>query len=150
MPVSVLIISIFRLIVIMGVFWIPPVKTCAQLTLYHDVFRGGITAGGFSTGLGEGSSEVSLYIEPGSTIRKAYLLAFSTFDASEVLYVNSNSFEFSSVNRVASFSHTNIAFSPVHLHLIDITEWMQANLTQTFILEVPSQSGLPFEGVFAP
>jgi len=122
----------------------------AQLVYYQDVFRGGVTAGGFSTGLGTGSGVVEVYIEPGSTIRKAYLFAFSSINADEVLYINNSAFNFNSENRVASFGTTASWFSPLHLHVIDITTWVQSNFTDSFNMEVPLQPGLPYEGVFAP
>lgn len=117
---------------------------------YQDVFHGGVTAGGFSTGLGAGSGVVDLYIEPGSTIRKAYLFAFSTINADEVLYINNSAFYFNSENRVASFGTTASWFSPIHLHVIEVTNWLQSNFTDSFNMEVPSQPGMPYEGVFAP
>jgi len=122
----------------------------AQLVYYQDTFRGGITGGGFSTGLGAGSGVVDLYIEPGSTVRKAYLLAFSSINADAVLYINSSAFDFNSENRVASFGTPASWFSPMHLHVIDVTNWLQSNFADSFNMEVPLQPGLPYEGVFAP
>lgn len=39
----------------------------AQQLFHSDIFHGGVTAGGFSTGLGVGSGVVNLHIESGQT-----------------------------------------------------------------------------------
>ena len=49
-----------------------------QDIFHQDVFKGGVTWGGFSTGLGVGSGNLQLYVEPGSIIKKVYLFAFSS------------------------------------------------------------------------
>jgi hypothetical protein len=125
-------------------------STSSQTILYQDIFSGGVTAGGFSTGMGAGSGTVQLYIEPGSTIRKAFLFAFSTFDAAENLYVNGTPFLFSETNRVSTFNHANQDFTPIHLHMNDVTEWLIDNYTDNFLMSVNIQSGMPFEAAFAP
>nr|WP_299204138.1 hypothetical protein [uncultured Brumimicrobium sp.] len=49
----------------------------SQTVFYQDICNCGVTAGGFSAGGGASNGTVELYIEPGSTIRKAFLMAFS-------------------------------------------------------------------------
>ncbi len=118
--------------------------------MYQDVFHGGVTAGGFSTGQGIGSGVVQLHIEPGSVIRKAFLLAYSANIQEDSVIINNETFSFNQINCIESFQITNIYFSPLHLHCIDITQWLQNNLTDNFSVTTIYQAGLPFKGVFAP
>lgn len=122
----------------------------SQLLYSQDIFNGGVTAGGFSTGEGTGVGNLSLHIEPGSSIRKAVLFSYSVNFAQGILYINGESFPIQENNTVSTFSHTNSFFSPISIHCIDITEWLQNNLTTNFIMEVPFQSGMPFSAVYAP
>lgn len=50
----------------------------SQMAFYQDQFKGGVTGAGYSTGAltaGPNTGSISIHIAPGSTIRKAYLLA---------------------------------------------------------------------------
>jgi hypothetical protein len=51
------------------------ITSFSQAPFYQDIFNGGVTAAGFSTGLGSGSGSFDIYIEPGSTIKKAFLIS---------------------------------------------------------------------------
>ncbi|MFA5670685.1 MAG: gliding motility-associated C-terminal domain-containing protein [Balneolaceae bacterium] len=118
---------------------------------YSDVFHGGVTAGGFSTGLGVGSGVVNLHIESGSTVRKSLILTFSTGKhTNQPIEINNIDYYFNSSNVISSFSITNPYFSPIYLHCIDITNILNSLPTSVFSITVPSQPELPFEGVFAP
>lgn len=62
----------------------------SQSVVYQDICHCGVTAGGFSTGLGSGTGKVELHIEPGSTIRKAYLFSYTERNPSpNTIIVNS-------------------------------------------------------------
>ncbi len=122
----------------------------SQHVFYQDVFHGGVTGGGFSTGLGIGVGNLQLYIEPTSTIRKAFILAFSSNSAEDTLFINGDGFGFNQETVIANMDHTSLFNSPQQLHLIDITEWLDNNLTDNFLIEIPNQLELPFKGLFAP
>ena len=128
-----------------------PCKSVSQIIFHQDVFRGGVTAGGFSTGMGIGSGTVQLYIEPGSTIKKAYIFTFSTgLNTSESIIINGQNYTFNNSSKLVSFTHTNFYFSPINIHCIDFTNVLNISPTNSFQINIPNQNGLPFLGVFAP
>jgi len=45
----------------------------AQIVYYQETCQCGVTGAGFSTALGNGNGNFSIYIEPGSTVKKALL-----------------------------------------------------------------------------
>jgi PKD repeat protein len=95
----------------------------AQVKLYEDQFHGGVTGGSFSSGVnGTGSGTIDLYIDPASTIRKAYLIV-GRLGPSVPMTVNLNSM-------VLTFDASNEATPPFNcslygglsaVHAIDIS-----------------------------
>jgi gliding motility-associated-like protein len=123
----------------------------AQAVFYQDIFKGGVTVGGFSTGLGTGSGFINLHIEQGSVIRKAFIFTYSTGEnTSQLINVNNTNYLFDPDNTVVFFPFKNTYFSPISLHCIDITNELNNLLTSQFIITIPTQLELPFKGVFAP
>ncbi len=122
-----------------------------QILFQQDVFRGGVTGGGFSTGMGVGSGIVQLYIEPGSEIRRAYIIAFSSGEnATGSILINNIEYQFNAINNLSNVSHTSIFSSPIGTYIVDFTDDLLSAQTSTFFIEVPFQIGMPFKGVFAP
>lgn len=122
-----------------------------QTIFYQDVFHGGVTAGGFSTGLGVGSGTVDLYSEPSSTIRKAFIFIYSTGgNINDSILINGIYFKIKSMNQVIHFTHKNIYFSPIYIHCIDITDELNNLSTSSFLITIPIQPNLPYKGFFAP
>lgn len=120
----------------------------SQTVIYQDSFRGGVTGGGFSTGLGSGPGTFEIYMEPGSQIHKAFLFAFSSLDGtSGSINLNSQNYSINYENVIETFTHTNPFFSPLKLHVIEITQNFQSGIQN---IEVPSMDSMPFRGVFAP
>jgi hypothetical protein len=66
--IKILIISLSLL------FVLSPVKINAQNIFYQDLFYGGVTGAGYSPGLSTNSGYFSVYIEPNSMVRKAFLI----------------------------------------------------------------------------
>ncbi len=48
-----------------------------QIIFGQDIINGGVTGAGFSTDNGSGSGSFDIYIEQGSTVKKAYLFFYS-------------------------------------------------------------------------
>src|SRR5690554_946650 len=66
---------------------------CAQLVYYQDIFKGGVTGGGYNpTWNGNMPGEIELYIEPGSETRKALLFVgvYHSADSVREVMVNGN------------------------------------------------------------
>lgn len=64
----------------------------AQQVYYQDVFRGGVTGGGYNPGNSDLPGEIELYIEPGSIIRRAFLFVgiYNAADYTREVTVNGN------------------------------------------------------------
>src|SRR5690606_24270089 len=129
------------IVIIVGSF---SVKLFSQTLFYQDLFYGGVTAGGFSTGLGSVSGSFSLYIEPGSTIKKAYLFTYRIGYPPDVpITINGTPYLFDTTNVLMQVNHKTPNASPVHLYYYDFTNSLNTNITSTFNVTIPAQSGLP-------
>src|SRR5690606_19723966 len=73
----------------------------SQLIFHQETFRGGITGAGFSTALSSGNGSFDIYIEPGSTIKKAWLFAQRIGISDSVnIIINGTGYNFNSQNQV--------------------------------------------------
>lgn len=135
-----------RLVIIyIHLFFLSGIATTfhAQITFHQDIFNGGVTVGGFSTGMGAGSGTVQLYIEPGSTIRQAYLFTYSIgFPPPASILINNVPFVFDSSNEVISVAHVNEYASPVKIHYKNITDFINP-ITTSLDITIEDQFGLP-------
>ncbi|GIV28830.1 MAG: hypothetical protein KatS3mg027_2644 [Bacteroidia bacterium] len=119
-------------------------STHAQTLFHQDIFYGGVTAGGFSTGQGQGSGTLNLYIEPGSTIRKAYLFSYRQGYAPSVpITVNGTPYIFDTLDCIMTASHLSPLVFPIKLYYYDITDDLNSSITSTFNITIPNQFGLP-------
>lgn len=116
-----------------------------QNLFHQDIFNGGVTAGGFSAGLGAGSGVVELHIEPGSTIRKAYLFSYTMgYPPPTPITVNNVPYIFDTLNCIMSATHPNPLAVPVRLYFYDVTQDLSASITSTFnVALIPNGSNLP-------
>jgi gliding motility-associated-like protein len=121
-------------------------------TVYHqDVFYGGVTGGGFSTGLGLGAGLLDLFIEPSSTIRKAFLIAYSAGpNTQSSVLLNNIHFQFDSSNIVQINPQISQFYTPTNIHVIDVTEFISLNTMNQYTIETIVHPEMPFRGVFAP
>ena len=116
----------------------------SQTLFYQDVFYGGVTAGGFSTGQGSGSGSFNLYVEPGSTIKQAYLFTYRyRYPPNVPITINSTPYLFDTTNVLMQVKHKTPFASPVHLYYYDFTDSLNANITSTFNITIPAQPNLP-------
>jgi len=73
--------------IIICAFLFSPVD--AQMIYYQDTYKGGVTGGGFSPAFSDFPGEIELYIEPGSTVRRAFLFVSKYLNPeSHVLLLN--------------------------------------------------------------
>lgn len=116
----------------------------AQQLFYQDVFYGGVTGGGFSTGQGSGSGSFNLYIEPGSTIKKAYLFTYRIgYPPNVPITINGNPYVFDTTKSLMKVNHKSTFASPIDLYYYDFTDSLNTNITSTFNVSIPSQPNLP-------
>jgi hypothetical protein len=130
--------------IIICAFQFSPVD--AQLVYYQDTFRGGVTGGGFSPGFSDFPGEIELYIEPGSTVRRAFLFVTKYFDPEsdnltlngQTIYLQDNEFESNSFISVSSFGEPRTVAVVAH----DITDYVP-NLSGTLSFSITPPPALP-------
>jgi gliding motility-associated-like protein len=117
----------------------------SQVVYYQDVCKCGVTGAGFSTAMGSGSGSFDIYIEPGSTIKKAFLFGVHYGNGSGLknptpITINSEAFIFDSSN----FSGIEFeAAGPtleklISLHALDVTEILEPSVN-TYSITIPPQ-----------
>ncbi|MDT8411498.1 MAG: gliding motility-associated C-terminal domain-containing protein [Vicingaceae bacterium] len=118
-------------------------KSFSQRIFHQDIFYGGVTGAGFSTGLGYGSGSFNVYVDPSSTIKKAYLFSYSMgYPPPTTITLNSIGYLFDTTDAIINFSHINPYVSPVSLHVKDITQDIIPTVSN-YSITIPVQSGLP-------
>ena len=111
---------------------------------YQDVFYGGVTSGGFSTGQGAGSGTLNLFIEPGSSIKKAYLFTYRIgYPPNVPITINGAPFLFDTINVIMQVSHGSPFVGATNLYYYDFTNDLSSNITSAFNITIPNQFGLP-------
>lgn len=109
----------------------------SQLIFHQETFRGGITGAGFSTALSSGNGSFDIYIEPGSTIKKAWLFAQRIGISDSVnIIINGTGYNFNSQNQVTTNYFAISGMSAVHA--IDVTNHINPAVT-TYNVTIPPQ-----------
>lgn len=95
-----------------------------QITVYQDVFNGGIIAQGGSAGMTlNGSFNFDLSLPIGSTLRKAILISTSLQEPdSTLIRINNNLIDFDLTSKLSNVSHPLIDATPSKNYYTDITE----------------------------
>ena len=136
---------VFHIAFVFSLFFTSSAFLLSQNLFHQDIFYGGVTAGGFSTGQGAGSGTLNLYIEPGSTIRKAYLFSYRIgYPPTVPITINGMSYVFDTLNCIMSAPHLNHPIAhPIKLFYHDITSDLNSSITSSFNISIPDQFGLP-------
>ena len=105
-----------------------------QKLFHQDIYYGGVTAAGFSTGIGAWWPEdtITVNIAPGSSIRNAWMFVYtlgypdelSIVLDGELVQIDTN------VHMISTFSNTNPQSSPVRLYAVDISNLVEPNQTE--------------------
>ena len=114
----------------------------AQVVFYEDEFIGGVTGGGYAPAYNTGGTgSFSVYIEPGSTIHKAYLMAGRQGNAAALtVSLNGNPFTFNNTNQVSPTFQSVSYGGNSGTHAIDVTSSINPS-TVNYTLAVPNQTG---------
>lgn len=122
----------------------------AQVTFYQDIYKGGITFCGTSTADGSGTVNLPFYIEPGSTIKKVFLIAYSysPFTNGPIsninVGVNGVSFELNFDNNILinrpELASNLIGIKSITTHILDVTNQFPLQINNTIIW--PAQTGV--------
>src|SRR5690606_21620934 len=92
---------------------------------------------------GVGSGTLNLDIEPGSTIKKAYLFTYRIgYPPTTPIIINAIPYVFDTTNTIMDVTHSPFS-SPIKLFYYDFTNDLNSSITSTFNVTIPSQSGLP-------
>lgn len=115
-----------------------------QILFHQDQFRGGVTAIGFSTGQGKGSGIVDYYIEPGSTIKKAYLFSYKALDEPfHPIYINNQTINYTMDDTLIRLEHVNTFFAtPTYILSRDISAIVTNNIGTTLEIEIPQHGAI--------
>jgi gliding motility-associated-like protein len=127
---------------IVFVFIIASASSIAQVAYYEDNFAGGVTGGGYApdctTG---GSGSFAVHIDPGSTIRKAFLMAGRHgFAPPLTVTLNGAPYTFDMPNQASPTFFSFAYGGPAGTHVIDVTAFINPTVT-TYTLNVPVQPG---------
>src|SRR5690606_16151957 len=96
--------SLGHIVVAVFLLFVTPLR--GQLVFEQDIVQGGITAAGFSTGVGVGSGGFDIHIEPGSTIKKAYVLSYTLRHPPIAIFtLNGMSFAFDTTNVIMNVGY---------------------------------------------
>ena len=102
-------------------------KAHCQLLFYQDLCNCGVTGAGFSTSLGTGSGSFNIYIEPGSTVRKAFFFIVK-FGASENVKIPLNNLLIDPNNSISSFTaFGSMDAREIEINAIDVTNLISTN-----------------------
>jgi len=114
-----------------------------QTIFYHDICKCGVTGAGFSTGQGSGNGSFNIYIEPGSTIKKAWLLYASEGYPDDIsLIVNGISYNTSSFDYKQQFPLNYWFCTPTSVYIKDVTSDINPVITN-YSVTIPYQNNSP-------
>ncbi|HRN42307.1 MAG TPA: gliding motility-associated C-terminal domain-containing protein [Vicingus sp.] len=124
----------------------------AQLVFYQDVFYGGVTGGGFSSGAGSGTVISNLFIPFGSSIKKAYLIAARDSSTHPfTVSLNGNNYSFNETTMITygflSTIEGSIIWDFSSIHAIDITKDIDSSIISYSLLIPPQING--YKGTYS-
>src|SRR5690606_11592171 len=123
-------------------------STNCQVIFEQNSIKGGISAGGFSTGVGAGPGFVSLYKSPGSTIKKIGMFCYSTNSPLTdcPILINNILIPINKNDIVSTFNSGVLNYNNIDIYYKEITNYFD---TTSFLIEIPAQPGAPFEAYFS-
>jgi len=135
-----------KYLIVFVTFFFFAIHARGQFVFEQDIVQGGITAAGFSTGQGFGSGSFEIYIEPGSSIKKATVFSYtSRFPPPAIFTLNDLSFTFDTTNVIMNVGYYDPPapfVSPQRLYYKDLTNVLEPGTT-SFNVTIPIQLDLP-------
>ncbi len=115
----------------------------SQFIFEQDIIKGGVSVAGFSTGVGFGNGSFDVHIEPGSTIKKAYLFTYRLrFPPPATFLINGSNIVFDTANCIMDVSYSHADASPVKMYFKDVTNDLDPS-DLNYSVTIPAQTGLP-------
>jgi PKD repeat protein len=123
------------------------VGAVGQLVYYQDTFTGGVTGGGYNPGFTSNAGEITVYIAPNSTIRKALLfVGVYNFPDDRLVLLNGVPVLMSSDNAIEPrhyfITETGLILNQATL-IIDVTDNISAIMDESNIVLVTPPTGQP-------
>lgn len=101
----------------------------AQLHFYEATFNGGVTSGGWSPEVfGTGTGSFDIYIEPGSTIQAAFIIAGRLGPGDGTVTLNGIDYGLSLLNQITG-PFTTLYGDPSAVHVVDVTSDIDPAIT---------------------
>ncbi len=124
----------------------------AQVILFQDIFKGGVTASGTSFGVSSSyfESNIQVNINPTSTIRKAFIICYENINKSEngvskniLIYFNNSPLKLNETTKITEYniSHASGQFSSSITHQLDVTNLIATN-QNVYPIQIPEQNYL--------
>jgi hypothetical protein len=143
-----LVLNIFLKLIFSFYLIFIPLFSISQQKFYEDIFYGGICFAGLSTGLGWGSGNIETYVEPGSEIKKVFLIyqkhhlkqyQLNENECNTIVIIDGTNYLLNNENNIAGeFKEMRLNESYIgSTHYIDITSTYQ-NITNHSIT-IPQQ-----------
>lgn len=125
------------------VAWLTLCQLKGQALVYQDICNCGVTGSGFSSGTGFGSGNFEVYIEPGSTIRKAYIFSYRVgYPPPATFVLNGISYTYDTTEYFSEFMHASQWVSPIRVYYKDVTQEISPLVTN-YTISIPIQYDLP-------
>lgn len=139
--IKYIIFTIMKKLLFILLFFLLKTTIFSQQIFYQDLCNCGVTGAGFSTSLGSGSGNFDIYIEPGSTIKKAYLFAQRFGEADSVsITINGIAYNFNKNNQISTNYYLHSVGNSA-LHAIDFTNNINPTTTN-YSITIPTQSNV--------
>ncbi|MCC7332871.1 MAG: hypothetical protein IT232_09710 [Flavobacteriales bacterium] len=111
----------------------------SQNLFYQDLCHCGVTGAGFSVGGGAGSGSFDVYIEPSSTIKKAWLFSQRYGNANPVnILINGINYNFNSTNQITPAFFVSGSKNSA-IHGLDVTNNINPAITN-YNITIPAQT----------
>lgn len=121
----------------------------SQVLFNQGIVHGGITAAGYSTGVGFDSGYFDIYIEPGSTIKSAHMFSYRVgYPPYPDFLLNNNAIVYDSSEMQTIFSYPSPYASPHAIFAKDLTSIINTTPTSHFNVTIPLQNDLPINWGF--
>ncbi|MCC7332213.1 MAG: hypothetical protein IT232_06375, partial [Flavobacteriales bacterium] len=122
----------------------------SQISVYQDIFKGGITGDAYNPWLSSTPGQFDIYIEPGSSIRKALLFINATNNPlhNEVIIFNGTPLTINQTFTVSPLYLYNVGSIPTEIKvlLLDVTNQINP-LQNSYSLSIPQPQFAP-NGVY--
>ncbi len=117
----------------------------AQVVFFQDIVKGGITSSGVNlAGTGDNPLNFSLFVEPGSTVKKAFLITGADGTPEDMSITINGIAHFLDSQSIVTSGFLSMWYTPPvsSIYVIDLTNYIDPNITN-YTLDAPVQGFYP-------